>query len=486
MNIEGFFALAFVAFALGRPARAFTPPPQPRDWICIACLLAITVSVFWQSLWFPLLSDDYILVTQAGHFTGSLLKQFIEPGGDGSYRPIGYALLLAGGKWAHADAFRWHAISLAVHAANSLLVYAAARYASKRSDLAAIAAAIFALHGTRPEAVTWTAGRWDVLAAFFVLVGLLAFLRYYDTGNRLCCLASVLLVTVAIMCKESAYAFPTLAVAFVAVAQVSRPVSSTPRLLSTLLAPAIMLAYRFILFHGPGGYVDPQTGRAQILSIRFLPTLKALFPRLWAVLIFPADWAQAPEFYLVLALVLMPAALIGLCVTRSSLDRKPALILATCTMAAGLPAVHLLAVGSDLLGSRIFYLPAVAFALFLSVLIASARPLALARTMAACVILFYASTLMHNLSIWGRVASLAGRTCVAAAPRLTGTPAAAIIGIPVAIDGVSFFANGFAECVALHSPAPPSQWTITHVPGGVPEKAGQRVLVWDPAANTLR
>src|SRR5207253_7422284 len=122
----------------------------------------------------------------------------------------------------------------------------------------------------------------------------------------------------------------------------------------------------------------------------------------------------------------------------------------------------------------------------LSVLITSATSITLARATAVCVVLFYSATLMHNLSIWSRVANLADRTCVAAAPSLTGAPAAVILGIPVAIDGVSFFANGFAQCVALHSTAPPSQWTITHLPGGVPDKSGQQVLVWDATANTLR
>jgi hypothetical protein len=107
--------------------------------------------------------------------------------------------------------------------------------------------------------------------------------------------------------------------------------------------------------------------------------------------------------------------------------------------------------------------------------------------MAVCVIVFYAATLGHNLDVWGRVASLAERTCIAAAQQVAGAPSAAVIGIPVAIDGVPFFANGLAECVALHSSAAPSQWIVTHLPGkDVPDKSGQRVLVWDTAGNFLR
>lgn len=484
MNVEGFFALLLVALILSKEEGEFLTRRQFPDWIYVVGLAAIVVLVFWRSLWFPLLSDDYILVTQARGAGGPLLKSFVEPGGDGSFRPLGQVLLMASGRWANTDALRWHAISFAIHGVNSILLYAAVRYASKRSDMAVIAAAVFALHGTRPEAVAWTAGRWDVVAAFFALAGLLAFLRYYERGNPLYCTASVVLAAMAILCKESAYAFPALALALT---QVSRSVFVVKRLLTVLIAPAVMLVYRFVLFHGPGGYIDPQTGRAQILSIRLLPSLKALFLRLWAVLLFPVDWAQKPELYLAAMLVLMLVCLAGLCVVRSSLDRRSAVILAACTMGCAFPAVHLLAVGADLLGSRVMYLPAAAYGVFVAALIVSVRNTRLARGMAVCVVLFYMSTLAHNLGIWGRVATLAYRTCASAAPKLSGSiGGVAILGIPVAIDGVPFFANGFAECVALHDAAAPSQWTITHLPGNVTVKPGQRVLVWDAAGNVLR
>jgi hypothetical protein len=488
LNVEGAFALMWVVAILwGRESGVGSRESGVGypDLLWGAGVLVIVVAVYWRSLWFPLLSDDYILVTQATHATGSIWKPFVEAGGDGSYRPIGYALLLASGKWAHTDAFRWHAISLAVHAANSLLVYAAARYALKRSDVAALCALLFALHGTRPEAVVWAAGRFDVFAGFFALAGLLLFLHYYETGKLVYAVVSGMLVAAAIMSKESAYAFPALAVAFVAAGRGSKP-WRYGRFLTTLIVPVLLLAYRFVLFHGPGGYIDPVTGRAQILSVRFLPSLKALFPRFWAAMVFPVDWAQSPEFWLTAAIVVLIVCIIGLLVVRSSLDRKTALILVACTIAAVLPAFHLLAIGPDLLGSRILYMPAVAFALLLTMLISSASRLWVARAMGVGIVLFYVATLTHNLGIWGRVADLADRTCVAAAPRLTNAPSAAILGIPVAIDGVSFFANGFAECVGLHSPAPPATWTITHVEGADPQPRASRVLVWDGRSNTLK
>lgn len=482
MNIEGVAAVAFLAGLAWLPGTGVlesTRRPIVWDAVCVLGLVVIVLCVFWKSLWFPLLSDDFILVTRTAHASGPLFKPFFTPGGDGSYRPVGYLLLIWNGKWAGVDAFRWHAVSLGFHAANAVLVYLAARLATKRIEIALPAALIFALHGTRPEAVTWTAGRFDVLAGFFALAGLVVFLRYYEVGSLVYAVGSGLLVVLAIMCKESAYGFPALAAGFAFASDRWK----WRRVATTLIAPAAMLVYRFILFRGPGGYVDPQTGHAQILSVRFLPVLKALFLRFWAVLLFPIDWAQKPEFYLTASLTLMLACLVVvLCWGRGA----RVLALAGCTMLTAFPAVHLLAIGSDLLGERVLYLPAATFALFLAVLMASIERPVVARCVAVCVVIFYGASLVHNLGIWGRVAAVADRTCVAAAPKLSGAEDAAILGIPVAIAGVNFFANGFAECVALHAQTPPRNWTITHLAGSEPRNVGGRVLVWDETSQTLR
>ncbi len=318
-----------------------------------------------------------------------------------------------------------------------------------------------------------------MLAGFFALAGLVAFLRYYEIGSPVYAVGSAVLVVLAIMCKESAYGFPALAAAFAFASGRLR----WRRLATTLVAPAAMLVYRFILFRGPGGYVDPQTGHAQILSVRFLPVLKALFLRFWAVLLFPIDWAQKPEFYLAASLTMMLACLVAVLLLGRGARM---LALAACTMLTAFPAFHLLAIGSDLLGERVLYLPVAAFALFLAVLVASIEKPVVARAAAVCVVVFYGASLVHNLGIWGRVAALADRTCSAAAPKLGGVDDAAILGIPVAIDGVNFFANGFAECVALHTQTPPRNWTITHLAGSGPRTASGQVLVWDEASQTLR
>src|SRR5579872_5234508 len=96
LNIEGVFALLWAAAMLLRPGDGTTQPAGTRVGLWWgAFVLAVVIAMFARALWFPLVSDDYILVTQATHPAGSIWRPFVEPGGDGSYRPIGYAILRA-------------------------------------------------------------------------------------------------------------------------------------------------------------------------------------------------------------------------------------------------------------------------------------------------------------------------------------------------------------------------------------------------------
>ena len=97
----------------------------------------------------------------------------------------------------------WHALSVVLHITVSLLVYTLARRRGFAVWTAIAAAMLFLLHGSRPEAVTWIAAQFDLWAAFFVLIALLAF----DRGWHAASLAPLLL---ALLSKESAYVYPLL------------------------------------------------------------------------------------------------------------------------------------------------------------------------------------------------------------------------------------------------------------------------------------
>ena len=70
-----------------------------------------------------------------------------------------------------------HFSSLLLHAANAILLFFFLRRATGRAAPALAAAALWAVHPLRAESVVWISERKDVLAAFFGLLALLAYVR---------------------------------------------------------------------------------------------------------------------------------------------------------------------------------------------------------------------------------------------------------------------------------------------------------------------
>src|SRR5260370_26151902 len=223
LNPEGWFGLALtilLATKDGRPDNGEKPQQRPYGWwigVAITALIGFTTAAFWRTLHFNFLSDDFILVKLANTFHFAMRPLFTTAGGDGFFRPIGYVSLAVTSMWAGVNPMAWHATALAVHGADVVLVFMLATRLCSSRLAAFFAVALFATHGTRPEAATWIAGRFDLVATFFVLAGLLSFVRSHREAasiRYLYALASLVCMVLAILSKESAYIFPLLLVLF--------------------------------------------------------------------------------------------------------------------------------------------------------------------------------------------------------------------------------------------------------------------------------
>ncbi|HRT06277.1 MAG TPA: hypothetical protein P5204_11330 [Kiritimatiellia bacterium] len=78
-----------------------------------------------------------------------------------------------------------HLSSLLLHAANAILLFFFLRRATASGPAALAAAALWAVHPLRAESVVWISERKDVLAAFFGLLALLAYVRPAGRGRLL-------------------------------------------------------------------------------------------------------------------------------------------------------------------------------------------------------------------------------------------------------------------------------------------------------------
>jgi protein O-mannosyl-transferase len=156
-------------------------------------LAVATIAVFGSTLGGEFLDwDDHVnFVDNAGYrgLSGPHLRWIATSTLMGHYIPMTWLTLALNYAVGGMNPWGYHAVNVALHAANALLVYLIARRllaaASGAPDWrtraccwgGAAAAALFALHPLRVESVAWITERRDVLSGLFYLLAVLAYLR---------------------------------------------------------------------------------------------------------------------------------------------------------------------------------------------------------------------------------------------------------------------------------------------------------------------
>ena len=96
----------------------------------------------------------------------------------GNWHPLTWLSHMADVSLFGLDPHAHHAVNLALHLANALLVFLALHALSGATWRSAAVAALFAVHPLRVESVAWVAERKDLLSGFFALLALLAWARF--------------------------------------------------------------------------------------------------------------------------------------------------------------------------------------------------------------------------------------------------------------------------------------------------------------------
>jgi tetratricopeptide (TPR) repeat protein len=165
--------------------RESTVGPRTRDFTMLACALALgllALAAYSNSFQADLVTDSAVLVKQdprirdaSSENVGNILHHgYWWPSFESDlYRPVttlsflfNYATL--GNEVRPAG---YHVLNLILHWVNAVLVLAIVKRLSGRVALAMLAASLFAVHPVNTEAVTYIAGRADLLAALSVLLG---------------------------------------------------------------------------------------------------------------------------------------------------------------------------------------------------------------------------------------------------------------------------------------------------------------------------
>jgi hypothetical protein len=190
--------------------------PRVRSRLLTALILAIVVVIYWPLRNAGLVWDDlFYLHDRAWLREGDAWVRYAMhgfPDWGVYFRPLGVALFTFQVRALQTSPMAMHAVSLALHLMNVLLVGCIARAlkpadASRRYPLVVYASMlVYGLHPALIEPVAWISSQYDLLATFFMLSGLFFNLRIRDTGKQVWFVSVSFFL--AACSKESASAFP--------------------------------------------------------------------------------------------------------------------------------------------------------------------------------------------------------------------------------------------------------------------------------------
>jgi len=484
VNAESIFGIALTLLLIAR-GRARPLSVRAREPLLRQGLLAVLVVILVYLSFYSIqrsyfLSDDFPLVQNSQRY----IDQFPMQTGNVFFRPIGYLIVAVSSIWCGLDPSLWHVAGSLFHCACSVLVLLLV-YRLYRSQWAALAAAsVFGLHGSRPEAVVWLAGWFDVFSTFFILAGLLFFLGDAAEPRFTKRAAALVCMVLAMLSKETGFVFPLLLPVLIwTQRKLSR--KDLPRLAPFFAVGLVVFSYRWLRLGGIGGYAVPATGEPQVFTFNVLGALKVLLLRLWAFLYFPVNWSGQPG--LILAGILVAGAVSYVMLLASRPDRKGLLCAVGFVVVSALPALHQLLIGADMEKSRGLYLPSVGFALLLGLVLKTLHPVKLRLLVGGMILVLHFAVLQHNLGIWRRVSTLARQTCVSAARDIRpDTNRVVVRNLPGTIDGVYFFRNGFKECLEINSGHRIAEVTVDPAALSYPEDKSTVVLVWNEESEQIQ
>lgn len=205
------------------PDQRFTRAKQVLERHVAAAIVLVTavVIVYHNALGAYFFDDDFQWLVTSWAFHPGQLVAF----GSMShfYRPVidlYFAVLtpLLGG-----SPVLFHAASIALHAANVLVVFALASRIGSSRLFGFIAALFFAVQPSDIDAVAWVGALAETIGALFGCLSLLCFLRWRDRGEARWRILSVLVFALALLTHESSVVFlPVLFLLYRQICQVRR------------------------------------------------------------------------------------------------------------------------------------------------------------------------------------------------------------------------------------------------------------------------
>ena len=416
--------------------------------------------------WF--LSDDFAQIGKV--LAGDLSVVWGKEHG-GFFRPLFILSYLIDTEIWGARPFGFHLTNVVFHSLNAFLTFILSLRLLEDLKLAARtrrvislgAGALFLVHPSHTEAVSWISGRADVLATFFCLASLLSYLTYAQNRRASQLVLSLLYFAIGLLAKESAICLPLLVVAmgiFRGAAQSDR--KTFRRFLADIAAYfSVLLVFVAIrsAFIGSlvGGY-----GTSQHLN--FFPACllyRLLEASVRSVLpVLPAQWStflfkplQSRVFIvfslagagLATAIIILRRGWYGPSDRREQNGFLIALVI--LFLFALLPVVNLRLTLYQTLGERFLYLPSVFSSMLMAYLAAILiRNHTLWLGILICTLGFYSVRLYQTNRSWSEAARLS-RSITDELVDSSARDHLIILNAPDNLRGVPVFHNGLPEAL---------------------------------------
>ncbi|MFZ1915935.1 MAG: tetratricopeptide repeat protein [Terriglobales bacterium] len=288
------------------------------------------------------------------------------------YRPLAVLWQLLVHKLAGTNAAGWHFSTIFLHLLCVVLVFRLAVKLLKHRGYATFAAAVFALHPSHVEVVTWVSDSADLLLTLFLLLSAWALLRWLHTTSPLWWTASWLLAAACCFVKETGILLPTLllALALTVESKVSRP-AIVLTVFAYLLSACAFLVLRSQILHGFSHPLSNATNYQMVLTwpraMYFYLSHLVLPVRLGPF--YPLGFVLSPrKSAFIFPLLLLVALLAGLLwLDRRLPDRRLLWFCVVWTLVPLIAPLYLkLFPDFELVHDRYLYIPSIAFAIALA------------------------------------------------------------------------------------------------------------------------
>lgn len=294
------------------------------------------------------------------------------------YRPIAELTFAVDYMLFGTNPFGYHLTNLVWHQLSTFTLFIAAAALLKRYGIvqaritAAISAVLFATCPLHPEAINWLVNRTDLMCMTFMMLSWYIFIqRCNGSRTNLPTILSLTCMLIALMCKESAIAIPPLMVLTHLLLSANgwsfKDIKSAIRATSAFwMLLLVYVIFRFVILHGPGGYVG---SLATMLSNTFFERLTSVIS--WLRCFYPLnECLSKADLHLLGPLLALGYTLAGIIVlTRLKLrcwsDSSTRIVLFAFAafFVTFAPALQLWGILSNLLNTRLMYIPSAFLAL---------------------------------------------------------------------------------------------------------------------------